>query len=101
MKNLLFFLSAIAVVSCSSTPKRVLLDSSVSKRPKWTQKADVSWKKDKHTFYKRDYTVRGDQREDACIDLAELEVKEALITEIQEELKGAMDNASDSIRGRC
>ena len=55
-------------------------------------------KKKKRIHFKGDYTVRGNERANACIDLAKLNVKEALISEIQEELKGALDNASDSIR---
>lgn len=99
MKKLIIFSSFFLIfVACSSAPKRVLLDSSVPKKPDWTKEAKISWKKDKHIFYKGSYTVRGDQRASACVDLAKLDVKEALITEIQEDLKGAIDNASDSIR---
>ena len=76
----------------------MVLDTSSSDRPDWVDNSRISWKEDRRIHFKGDYTVRGNERANACIDLAKLNVKEALITEIQEELKGAVDNASDSIR---
>ena len=94
----LVFLSIVLMYGCSSAPKRVVLDTSSPDKPDWVGDVRISWNKDKRIHFKGDYTVRGNQRANACIDLAKLNVKESLITEIQEELKGAVDNASDSIR---
>ena len=97
MKRVLF-LSIVLFWGCSSTPRKVVLDTSSPDKPGWVDDSRISWKKDKRIHFKGDYTVRGNERANACIDLAKLNVKESLITEIQEELKGAVDNASDSIR---
>ena len=94
----IIFFSIVLFYGCSSTPRKMVLDASSSERPDWVDDSRISWTKDKRIHFKGDYTVRGNERADACIDLAKLNVKEALITEIQEELKGAVDNASDSIR---
>ena len=79
-------------------PSKVVLNTSSPNKPDWVDDAKISWKKDKKIYFKGEYTVRGNERTNACLDLAKLNVKESLITEIQEELKGAVDNASDSIR---
>ena len=97
MKKVLF-LSIVLFCGCSSTPRKVVLDTSSPNKPDWVDDSRISWNKDKRIHFKGDYTVRGNERANACVDLAKLNIKEALITEIQEELKGAVDNASDSIR---
>ena len=89
----------LALPSCSSVRlKKVVLDSSTPEKPDWVDSAQISWKEDKMIFFKGSYAVRGNERPNGCIDLAKLNVKEAFITEIQEELKGAVDSAQDSIR---
>ena len=86
-------------IACSSGPaKKIVLDSSTPNRPDWVDSSKLAWKDDKKIFFRGTYTIRGDERANACVDLAKLGVKEALITEIQEELKGAVDSAQDSIR---
>ena len=97
MKKILF-LSIALFWGCSSNPRKIVLDTSSPNKPDWVNDARISWNKDKRVHFKGDYTVRGNERANACIDLAKLDIKESLITEIQEELKGAVDNASDSIR---
>ena len=97
MKKMLF-LSIALFWGCSSAPHKIVLDTSSSDKPDWVNDARISWNKDKRIHFKGNYTVRGNERANACIDLAKLDIKESLITEIQEELKGAIDNASDSIR---
>ena len=99
MKRIIFISLALALLgACSSGPKRVVLDSSSSDKPDWADSNKVSWKDDGKYFFRGNYTVRGNERSNACIDLAKLNVKESLITEIQDELKGAIDSAQDSIR---
>ena len=104
VKNEICLLSCIltlllAIPSCSSGPRgRIILDTSTSDKPDWVDSDRLSWKEEKNIFFKGTYAVRGDERTNGCIDLAKLGVKEAVITEIQEELKGALDSAQDSIR---
>ena len=98
MQKTLLLTLIVLLWGCSSTPRKMVLDTSSPERPDWVDDSRISWSEDKRIHFKGDYTVRGNERADACIDLAKLNVKEALITEIQEELKGAVDNASDSIR---
>ncbi len=89
----------VAVSSCSSRPiGKTILDTSTPNKPDWVDSDKLSWKEDKNIFFKGTYAVRGDERANGCIDLAKLNAKEAVITEIQEELKGALDSAQDSIR---
>ena len=97
MKKLLM-LFAVVLWGCSSAPKKVILDSSSPDKPDWVESSKMAWEENKRHFFRGEYTVRGNERASACIDLAKLNVKEQLITEIQEELKGATENASDSIR---
>ena len=74
------------------------MDTSSSRKPSWVDSDKVSWKDGGKIFFRGNYTIRGNERANACIDLAKLNVKETLITEIKEELKGAIDTAQDSIR---
>ena len=97
MKKILL-ISLIFIYGCSSVSRKIILDTSSPDKPSWAKKSEISWEEKKKIVFKGDYTIRGDQRANACIDLAKLNVKESLITEIQDELKGAVDNASDSIR---
>ena len=85
-------------VGCSTPMKKIILNSSSSKKPEWVDSSDLSWEKDKRYFFKGDYTIRGDERVNACVDLAKMNVKESFITEIQEELKGALASATESIQ---
>ena len=93
-----FIIIGLFIISgCSSIGKRIL-DSSSAKRPRWVNSDETTWKDDGKLFFKGNYLIRGNERANACIDLAKLNVKETLITEIQEEIKGALDTAQDSIR---
>ncbi len=99
IKICLVLLMPILLIACSSgLVKKVVLDSSTSSKPDWVDSNNLAWKDDNKFFFKGTYIIRGDERANACVDLAKLNVKEALITEIQEELKGAVDSAQDSIR---
>ena len=97
MKRLVF-LSIFLFWGCSSAPHKMVLDTSSPDKPDWVDDPRISWNEDKRIHFKGSYTVQGNERANACVELAKLDVKESLITEIQEELKGAVDNASDSIR---
>ena len=93
----IIFIGLLVISACSSIGKRVL-DSSSPRRPEWIDSSELTWRDDGKVFFKGNYVVRGNVRANACIDLAKLNVKENLITEIQEEIKGVLDTAQDSIR---
>lgn len=80
--------------SVSGTAKRVL-DRSYDEKPDWLTNQDVSWKDSGLVFYKSTYTVRGDQRINACYDLARLGLFETVLTEVRSELKASNDLASE------
>lgn len=95
-KSKLFLLSALISASCSTSPKRVVLDTSGDK-PAWTESSKLIWEKDGFVMLKASYTVRGNERPNGCIDLAKLDAKENLISEIKNEVKGSIQNAQESI----
>lgn len=88
----------ILMTACSSTgPKKNILDQSSSKKPSWAESSKISWKKKNHIFFKATHTVRADERANGCLDLAKLDTKENLISEVKNEIKGSIDNAQQSI----
>lgn len=56
--------------------------------PNWVSDSKVNWVKEDKIFYKSQYSIRGDQRINACFDLARAEAKEKLIDEIKTNFKG-------------
>ena len=98
MKNAVILVFAIGLIGCASTAQKIVLDTSTSDKPNWVDSSKMVWKEDGKSLFRGSYTVQGDERANACVDLAKLNVKEALITEIQEELRGAMESAQDSIK---
>ena len=98
MKNVICSILIGALMGCSSSMKKMILDSSSPNRPDWINSNNISWEKNNKYFFKGDYTIRGDERVNACIDLAKINVKETLITEMQEDLRGALASASESIK---
>ena len=75
----------------------MILDSSTSVKPKWTDSNKTAWEIKGVVYLKSTYTVRGNERANGCIDLAKLDTKENLISEIQNEVRGSLDNAQQSI----
>ena len=94
----IFSLVFTFITACSSTgPKKVVLDQSSKKKPSWAESSKLSWKKKNHIFFKSAHTIRADERANGCIDLAKLDTKENLISEVKDEIKGSIDNAQQSI----
>lgn len=56
-----------------------------------------SQEKDKKYFIRSSHTVRGDERVNGCYDLARLDAKELLLSELANEVRGRIDNAQQSI----
>ncbi len=99
-RNPLFFIKTSAVLSalallqaCSSTSpaKKVILDESASK-PSWVTDSKISWEEDSKVRIKSNQQVRGNERLSACYDIARLNAKSSLISEIQENIKGILDS---------
>lgn len=97
MKLLLEVITALLLVGCSSSPKKVVLDSSSNDKPSWTDSNKLIWEESGHLYLKATHTVKGNERPNGCIDLAKLDAKENLISEIKNDVKGSIDNAQQSI----
>ena len=101
MKHTIFTFSMLALflASCSTIPRKskVILDSSSSIKPKWTNSSKTGWEEKGRVYLKATHTVQGNERANGCIDLAKLDAKEDLISEIQNEIRGSLDNAQESI----
>lgn len=92
----------VVVFGCSSTPpgqERVWLDSTTHKDnpPSWAEGLKIIWEDDGKVFIRSTQTVRGDERVNGCYDLAKLDAKEAILTELASEVSGSLDNAQQSI----
>ena|SRR3989338_388951 len=87
------------VGGCASNPRRVFLDSTVGSddRPKWAKTTKTAWQERDMVFLKTSHTVRGDERTNGCFDLAKLDAKEKLLSEIANDVRGSIDNAQQSI----
>lgn len=93
---LILSVGVFAVASCSTTGSKVVTDSSGDK-PSWAKSSKISWEENNKVFIRGTSTVRGNERVDACYDLAKLDAKEALVSEIQSDIKGVLDNSIQSI----
>ena len=94
-----FFTLALFLASCSTKiiKPKVVLDSSSSIKPKWTNSSKTAWEEKGKIYLKATHTVQGNERANGCIDLAKLDAKEDIISEIQNEIRGSLDNAQESI----
>lgn len=94
----LLTLAMIGMVGCSSMERR-FLDSSnhENKPPLWVKDLDVRSEDETKVQLKVTHTIRGDQRLNACFDMARLDLSEELLKEVAENLRGALDNAETHI----
>ncbi len=83
-------------VACASTPKKVVIDSSPV-RPTWMDTNKIAWDDGARVFLKSNHTVKGNERLNGCYDLARLDAKENLLSEIANDVRGRIDNAQQSI----
>ena len=100
MKKILLLTVAL-LSACSSliTDQRRFLDSSTHEDspPKFVREGRTSWEESGKIMLKASHTIRGDERVNGCFDLTHLNAKEALLSEIADEVKGSIDNAQQSI----
>jgi len=97
MKQLLTMIVMLFLIGCSSSPKRIILDSSSNNEPSWVDSNKLIWEESGNIYLKATHTVRGNERPNGCIDLAKLDAKENLLSEIKNDVKGSIDNAQQSI----
>jgi hypothetical protein len=95
-------IATVMLSGCASSGSkvgRVFIDSPNHKdsSPEWTQKQKVSWESGSAVYFRDAHTVRGNERLNACYDLAKLDAKEVLLTELASDVRGRIDNANTSI----
>lgn len=96
-------LATVMLAGCASTTGnkvgRVFIDSPNHKdsSPEWTQKQKVSWESGNEIYFRAAHTINGNERISACYDLAKLDAKEVLLTELASEVRGRIDNANTSL----
>lgn len=101
MKKLILILAGASLVtSCSTSQKAVngktVLDTS-KERAEWIDNPKLSWELDGKVFVRATHTIRGDQKLSGCYDLAKLDAKEQLLTEMSSDIKGSIDNADTEL----
>ena len=98
-KILLLFLGLLASCSSLKVPQRVFLDSSLRKDtpPDWVNQSKVSWEEKDKVLLRTSYSARGNERISGCFDLARLDAKEKLLSELNNDVRGTIDNAQQSI----
>jgi hypothetical protein len=102
MRFVFLALIVLFLEGCSSIPnpyQRVFLDSSKHEDdpPNWVQVSKLIWEDDGKMFLKTSHTVRGDERVDGCYELARLDARENMLSEISQQLRGSVDNAQTSL----
>src|SRR5436309_3520957 len=102
MKRNVVLVAVVILSGCSSVPKapvRIFVDSSTHEEgaPKWVRSTKQTWEEDGKLFVRSSHTVRGDDRVDGCYDLAKLDARENVLTEIQSDIRGSLDNSRQSI----
>ena len=97
--TILLFLVLSACASQQAMESRRFLDSTTHQdhAPEWVLSTQATWEKGGKVFFKTSYTIRGDERLNGCYDLARLDSKEALLSEIANDVKGSIDNAQQSL----
>ena len=97
----LIFTFGLFLSHCASGPatRRVWLDSSTHKDspPSWVEENRLTWEKGDKVFFRSVHTVRGDERVNGCYDLAKLDARETLLTEMATDIRGSLDNAQQSL----
>ena len=107
MKNVILtitvFLGLQLLLGCSTSQKskqgRVVIENSLKgeELPSWVADPKTNWEKDTELFFKSSYTVAGNQRINGCWDLAKLEMKESLLSELSQDIKGEVTLANEGI----
>jgi hypothetical protein len=109
MKNqnlrLLPFLSLLALVGCSTgavrpdkLEKQVIDNGSGGSPPAWVQDTKVSWIGDGNVHkFKAFHSIKGDERLNACFELARLDAQEQITSEIWADFKATVSHSTNGI----
>ena len=101
MRYIYIFVASLLFTACSSMDiqKRRFLDSTshLDSPPEWVNSTKATWENKEKVFIRSSYSVKGNERVNGCYDLAKLDSKEALLSEISNDVKGSLDNAQQSI----
>lgn len=100
MKNILALLCLAVLAACSSSSKkdlRITIDTSASSKPDWVENQKSIWETGGKVFLKNTHTISGTERVNGCYDLAKLDTKETLLSEISNDVRGSIQHAQQSI----
>jgi hypothetical protein len=105
MSSLFVIGNIVSTIGCaSSAPKdptlqRTVIDSATQLKgaPQWVSSTKSSWNSNGGVELKGTYSVRGNERINACYEMAKIEAKKALITEFSEDLKGILDTGTQGM----
>lgn len=105
MKKEFFVICVLGLAGCGSAPHnglkqgRFVLDNSSrgGELPTWVTSGQVAWEQGDSMFFKSTYTVSANQRVNGCYDLAKLELKESLLSELSQDIKGELNLGSEGI----
>jgi len=100
-QNTFITLAVLGLSACSSlkVPQRVFLDSTLRKDspPEWVNQVQVAKEENDKIVFRASFTARGNERIAACFDLARLDAKEKILSEVNNDVRGSLDNAQQSI----
>ncbi len=97
--NWLTTISLLGAAACATSgvgPRKVMLDSSGPK-PKWAESGKLFWEEDGKYRVKSNQQVRGDQRVQACLDLAQVNAYNVVLTGIEQEIRSTLDSVELSM----
>jgi hypothetical protein len=96
---LLVILLGAGCAQSAKTPNRLVLENSMHGEdlPKWVMQSKVGWIESDRQLFKASYTVQGNQRVNGCYDLAKIELKENLLSELSQDVKGEINLANEGI----
>jgi hypothetical protein len=102
MKKIMVLALVMGIAGCSSmvtNERRQFVDSTTHSdaAPDWVKTTKVAWEQNGKMLLRSSYTVNGTDRLNGCFDLARMDSKEALLSEIANDVKGSLDNAQQSI----
>ena len=95
----LLCLAACSTNNLKSYSGKVTLENSVrsSEVPAWVADYKTNWEEGDKYYFKTSYTILGSQRINGCYDLAKLELKANVLSEVSEKIKSEINQASEGI----
>lgn len=101
MRKLIMILSSLMFVGCATHSGkpigRRIIDSAyeAGNRPAWVSDSRVTWQDEDDVYKRTAITLRGDQRIDSCFTLANAELRESFLLEINSMLKSELNIATE------